>query len=328
VKLAAVLLAVAVLGGRARADALPDLALDTTYLRATFDLKSFPPGACETQPADLCVGAPGARRLLRFGVLATNVGGDLVLGVPKTGDPMWVYSACHQHYHFESFALYELRRADGTGTPIFGQKRSFCVEDSIAAPGVTTERKYCCSTACGNVQGIQHGWGDLYPDTLPCQWIDITDLPAGGDFELCVTLNFLRLLPDADPSNDSACVPVHIDLPDPARRPRVRVRKPARHARVRAGATVRIVWQSHTPGGDVLFDEIWLSRDGGATYGTFVTDALTAKARHYRWIVPAGTATDAARVKVVVCARTPRGSRAASALQCGEAVSPAFRIVD
>src|SRR5262245_34792545 len=159
--------------GRAPAVAqqLPDLTLDTTTLgnSITYDLLSFAPDGCELQPADLCVRAPGARKLLRFSVFAVNQGtADLRVGNPldeltmllPNGDPKWIYSMCHKHYHFQTFARYELR-ARGSTTPILvGQKRSFCVEDTRAATA-TSARKYCCTAECQNLQGVQVGWGDL-----------------------------------------------------------------------------------------------------------------------------------------------------------------------
>src|SRR5262249_39544449 len=104
---------------------LPDLTLDTDTLRSSvaYGLISFTPTDCELQAADLCVGGPGARRLLRFSVFTPNIGAaDLVVGVPQNeldvqlcdpGNvncvPKWMFSTCHNHYHFETFARYELR---------------------------------------------------------------------------------------------------------------------------------------------------------------------------------------------------------------------------
>jgi hypothetical protein len=50
------------------------------------------------------------------------------------------------------------------------------------------------------------GWADLYPSTLPCQWIDVTDV-AAGSYDLCVILNTEGLLAE-NPAGDSGCVPV------------------------------------------------------------------------------------------------------------------------
>jgi len=313
----------------APAAAEPDLVLDLAATVPVFDLRSFAPDACELAAADRCIEHPGARTLLRFAVLALNRGDDLVLGVPSDGDPKWVVSRCHGHYHFETFARYELRRADGTGTAIAGQKRSFCVEDNTRAGAAASGRKYCCTPECGNVQGIQRDWGDLYPETLPCQWIDVTDV-APGAYRLCVEINYPSpfRLPESRVDNNAGCVDVTITAPVPKLAPRVRVSTPRPRARVRAGRKLRVAWRRRLARSSVvLFQEVWYSADGGATW-RFVTNAVGAKARTYRWIVPPELASDDARVRVVVGVRidgTPGGG--AGAYQTADAVSRRFRVV-
>jgi Lysyl oxidase len=306
----------------AGAQALPDLTLDPSTLVPSFDLRTFAPDACELQPADLCVGAPGARKLLRFGVLAVNQGADLVAGMPSFDDPRWVYSACHGHFHFDSFARYELRRGDGT-VAVVGQKRAFCMTDSVPVAS-SAPRKYCCSADCGNVQGIQHGWGDLYPAGLPCQWIDVTDVPP-GDYDLCVTLNYLQLFPESDTSNNEACRPVTIAAPRAGRAPHVRIRAPRHRTRAHAGAPLRVAWTARVRGA-TLFQALWFSPDDGASW-QLVTDALPDRKRRFRWRLPSGAVTDAARVKVVVGAHAPSSDPGAGAYQATEAVSRRFRVL-
>lgn len=325
-----VVLAVRVL---AAAQPLPDLALDVATLgRAPFvELKFFPPGDCALQAADLCIEAPGTRKLLRFDVLAVNQGtADLVLGVPDPGvilpggEPMWVFSTCHGHFHFQSFARYELRRR-GEAVPLLsGQKRSFCVEDTRSA-GATTAPRYCCSARCGNVQGIQVGWGDLYPSNLDCQWIDLTDGVEPGEYDLCVFLNTAGVLPDANPANDFGCVPVTLPGPPAGALPsRVKVRAPRARTRARAGHPLRIAWKRRVRG---AFEgqEVWFSRDGGATWELVEGGpSLPEGRRSLRWVAPA--ATDTARVRVVVWSRNPPGDGGAGALQRASAESSGFRI--
>ena len=319
------------------AGGLPDLRLDTGRLAngISVEVGFFPEGACELQVADLCVAGPGTRKLLRFDVFAVNQGtADLVLGVPDDttllpdGSPKWVYSACHRHYHFTTFARYELRRRGETTPVLTGQKRSFCVEDTKPA-GATTARRYCCSDACAMQQGIQIGWGDLYPGTLKCQWIDITDGVLPGDYDLCVFLNTAGLLPDGDPSNDAGCVPVTIDaVPARAPAPRVKVRTPRARTRGRVGRPLRVAWQKRVRGA-FQTQEVWFSGDGGQTW-TLVAggDALPAKSHAYRWVIPPEVVTEQARVRVVVWAKNPRDAPLSSvgALQRGVAVSAPFRI--
>lgn len=325
---AALLLLAAV---RAEAGGTPNLVLDVPTLQShvSFDLQSFAPSACELQPIDLCVGGPGPRALLRFSVLAVNQGtADLVLGVPPMIDPPnqgeFVYSACHMHYHFTSFARYELRTRGTTTVIRPGQKRSFCVEDTQQVdPAVSVDKKYCCTSTCGNLQGVQVGWGDLYPSTLPCQWIDVTDVPP-GDYDLCVFLNTEGLLAE-DPAGNEGCVPVTLSAPA-APPPRVKMKQPRARKKARVGRQLSVGWKRHAKG-DLLFQEVWLSRDGGATYAQLVRLSPPSKKHSARIPVTAEMVSEQARVKVYVCTRNPKGDPSAGALQCGSAESGEFRIV-
>ncbi len=276
--LTAVLIAAAV--GSAGAQGLPDLRLDTGLLGSsvTYDVQVFDPAdpaACELKVPDLCVGGPGVRKLLRFSVFAINQGdADLVVGTPDPnellpdGSPKWVYSACHKHFHFQTFARYELRPRGGTSPVLLGQKRSFCVEDTKKADAAAPDAKrYGCNPAGLNTQGVQVGWGDLYPSNLACQWIDITDLAAAGDYDLCVFINTAGLLPDADPANDQGCVPVTIAAPAPGSpAPKVTVLAPHARKKVRVGKRLKIAWKKKVKGGDLRFVEAYVSTDDGATW--------------------------------------------------------------
>jgi hypothetical protein len=329
------LLVVVLLFGLASASGgqgMPDLVLDGALLQmsVSFDLQSFAASACELQPIDLCVGGPGPRSLLRFSVLATNLGtADLVLGVPPMIEPPnqggFVYSACHMHFHFTSFARYELRQRGTTTVVAPGQKRSFCVEDTRQVdPAAPIVKKYCCTGACQNLQGVQVGWGDLYPSSLPCQWIDVTGV-APGDYDLCVFLNTEGLLAE-DPAGNEACVPVTLSAPGvPA--PTVKVKKPHAGRKLRVGRRLAVTWKRRAHG-ELLFQEVWLSRDGGASYDRLAR-LVPPNAKHaVRMAITPELAGEQARIKVYVCARNPKDDdTGAGARQCGEAESGVFRIV-
>ncbi len=328
----------------ASAQGMPDLRLDVGALARgiSYDLLYFEPQACELAPADLCVGAPGARKMMRFDTFAVNDGDtDLVLGVPDpsevlpSGEPKWVWSQCHGHFHFQSFARYELRRRGETVALINGHKRSCCVEDT-RPDTATTPRRYCCAPGITceltGTQGVQPGWGDLYPSNLPCQWIDITDLAEDqlpADLDLCVFLNFEGLLADADPTNDSGCVPVTVDAPPAgARAPRVRVQAPGPRVQARVGRALKIAWRRRAPG-DLKFQEVWFSADDGQTWQLVAGGPQIPARRHsYKWIVPGGAATSRARIKVVVWTKNPLDGTGAGTFQRGVAVSRPFRVVD
>jgi hypothetical protein len=281
------LLTVLLLAGVGRAQGLPDLALDLDTLGRGIrqQLVFVGPEACTLQPADLCVGGAGVRNVLRFNVIANNVGtADLVMGDPAAqlderlpdGTAKWVWSECHGHYHFQTFARYELRRRGETAPLLEGQKRSFCVEDTVPFAADAPPPQYCCNPAtCAEVagvhgiQGLTVGWGDFYPAILDCQWIDVTEGPDGaplppGDYDLCVFLNTAGFLPDTDRTNDTGCVPVALAAPT-APAPRVRLRAPRGRPKVRVGRRLRIAWRKKVPG-RFRYQEIAFSPDGGATW--------------------------------------------------------------
>jgi len=339
----ALVLLVAGLRATASAQAGPDLRIDVDALTrgVSYDLLYFEPQACELQAADLCVGAPGARKVLRFDTFAVNDGdSDLVLGVPDpdellpNGDPKWVWSECHGHFHFNTFARYELRRHGESTVLVPGQKRSFCIEDT-KADTATTPRRYCCAVGitCEMTghQGLQPGWGDLYASNLPCQWIDITDVedPPPLDVDVCVFLNYAGVLPDADPANDVGCGAVTIDgPPDGARAPRVKVRAPHPQVRARVGRPLKIAWRRRTPG-LFKFQEIWFSPDDGQTWSLLTGGPALPKRRHsYKWVVPEGAATETARVKVIVWTKNPPDDASAGSFQRAIAISKTFRIAN
>ena len=321
------------LAGTARAQDLPDLVLHIPTLaqNAREELGSFKTTACELQPSDLCVSGPGTRRLLRFSVLALNRGtADVFLGTPSDSDPRFVYSACHMHYHFESFAKYELRERGGTTVVANGQKRSFCVEDTQPDPDFPQSQTcnadpdcngsgLCISGVCKyncGYQGVQPGWGDLYPSDLPCQWIDVTDVPA-GDYDLWVLLNTQQLLPESDYTNDAGMVRVTIGPAADAPVPVVKVRA---KKKAKVGRPFKVAWKVRVAGGlDALAAyDVWLSRDGGATFPDLLATGQLAANRKLVWTVPADATTTQAVIKV---------SAWTKALQRGDGSSHRFRIV-
>jgi len=310
-------LALMLVASTALAQGLPDLQLDTALLATSvkYDLQLFDPAdptACELQPADLCVSGPGVRKLLRFSVLAANRGTtDLVVGTPDTstlnpdGSSKWVYSTCHKHFHFQTFARYELRPRGASDAILIGQKRSFCIEDTKKVdPTAPDQARYGCNPNGLNVQGVQVGWGDLYASNLPCQWIDVTDLGATGEYDLCVFINTAHLLPDADASNDGGCVPVTIaGPPENAVAPRLTLLSPHRKAKARVGKRVKVAWRKRLKG-DFRFVELFFSRDGGTTW-QFVAASRDRKRNNFIWVPPADAVSDSAQFRVVIWAEAP-----------------------
>ena len=301
------------LAGVARAQGMPDLVVYTPALaeNAHEELKAIHSNDCTLQAADLCVDGAGLRKLLRFSVLALNRGdADLFVGTPTAGDPRFVFSTCHNPFHFESFARYELRTRGGATVIKTGRKRSFCIEDLRTDPEAPFARTctgdpdcmghgQCANGVCQYncmYQGIQPGRGDIYESSLDCQWIDTTDVPP-GDYDLWVLLNTEQLLPESDYTNDAGVIPVTVGPAADAPVPVVHVRT---KKKAKLGKTVKIGWKTKLKGGrDAIAGyDVWLSRDGGATFGELLATGLAPTTRKYKWTA-AGDATDAGVVEVV-----------------------------
>jgi hypothetical protein len=182
---------------------LPDLTISFDAAQASMNIqhRDFPAGDCAIFEG--CVDAPGNRRLLAFDTQTPNIGAvDMVLGDP-TGQEGFHFSECHGHYHFDGYATYELLDTAGN-VAARGHKQAFCLLDLAPLPGTSTPPRYSCG-----FQGISAGWSDIYGSGLDCQWVDITEV-AEGDYVLRININPDRILPEADYSNNSIEVPVHI----------------------------------------------------------------------------------------------------------------------
>ena len=119
------------LGARWSAEAsaclLGDIYADADRLARSilFETRTFAPTDCEV--VEGCVQGTGERRLMRFSTTTPNIGrGDLYLGPPEDNEELFVYSDCHAHDHFETFARYTLLDADGN-TVAPGHKQAFCL---------------------------------------------------------------------------------------------------------------------------------------------------------------------------------------------------------
>lgn len=197
-------------GNGARGCDAPDLVIDPWWIQPVLTDIFVHEGTCEL--GEGCVGALGWRTLLRFTLAAANIGSrDLVLGVAANQPDVFHYSACHDHYHFDEFATFELR--DAGGVVASGFKPGFCLLDSYSWAWQNEPGFYDCAN-----QGISRGFSDLYEAELPCQWIDVTDVPP-GDYTLRVSVNQPRLdaalpvLLERDYSNNTVEVAVTIPIP-------------------------------------------------------------------------------------------------------------------
>ena len=187
---------------------LPDLQVNAAAaqgsLRITQD--EFAASSCALQ--DACIGAPGLRTLVRFDGDIENLGkGDLRIGSPDN-NPLFTWSACHNHFHLSNIMTFEL--LDQTGQPVAGDtgelvihKPGFCVQGIVQVAGGSPD-PYDCTN-----QGLASGWEDIYSSSLNCQWLDVTGVP-GGDYLLHVTVNASRIFPESDFDNNSALIPLSL----------------------------------------------------------------------------------------------------------------------
>lgn len=188
-------------------DPLPDLVINKDRLseEILFDKINVRESSCSF--VEQCVGGLGERRILRFSVEAINQGqATLTVPPPEERPDLFLFSACHGHFHFGGFASYELLDPSGK-TLLQGRKQAYCMEDTIQVsqgPNVGCSKIYDCYN-----QGIQAGWSDLYGNTLDCQWLDITDIPA-GNYQLKVSLNPSQSFQEVSFQNNTAIVPVTI----------------------------------------------------------------------------------------------------------------------
>ena len=159
---------------------------------------------CEV--VESCVGAAGRRTLLRFSTVSANLGSaDLFVGAPPAaGDSnaLFVWSPCHKHHHVRDYASYEL--VDATGVVATARKQAFCLEDDLPVQPGAQPTGYSCLR-----QGISRGWADVYTSDLPCQWIDVTDVPPGS-YTLRLVVNPLHTLPESDYDNNEFTVDVQL----------------------------------------------------------------------------------------------------------------------
>ncbi len=154
-----------------------------------------------------CIDTPGTRLLLRFGVVTANVGDvDLHMGRPEDNLGLFEYSDCHEHYHFERYADYQLM--SGPDVVSVGRKQAFCLMDSARYLEDDDSVRQRGQFQCG-FQGISRGWQDTYHSRLDCQWIDVTDLTP-GQYDLAVQINPDRIIEEKTFDNNDAVARVTV----------------------------------------------------------------------------------------------------------------------
>ncbi|MDQ1444674.1 MAG: hypothetical protein QOI20_1138 [Acidimicrobiaceae bacterium] len=210
---------------------LPNLAAVTPFY-----VEAGPPNPSENP---LLPPPDPSKRVLKFTTEVANLGSVPldVLGVPSKDEPTgldaeqcvgWAapgvcsartrvgtlhFHDAHVHWHFDGFALHELRRVGSDGAPdmstagLVGStgKTSFCLMDSERVGGgddpVGTAPTYQSCT--GVRQGITPQWADVYEAGLPGQEIPIDGVPDGV-YALVITANPAGFLLETDTTDNAA----------------------------------------------------------------------------------------------------------------------------
>lgn len=163
----------------------PDLVVLEDILRFTMESDAIAnPDVCAVEEG--CLRGLGTRYIIRFTTHIKNIGNqDYYIGQtpssPSSPSDQFVWDPCHNHWHYRGYAEYVIFDAAGNLVPI-GSKNGFCVLDLECSDGGFGN--YTCDN-----MGISAGCGDIYDSYLPCQWIDITDLPAGA-YTMVVRVNW------------------------------------------------------------------------------------------------------------------------------------------
>jgi len=156
----------------------PDLVVDSTELANSIYMDtSTTSDICAIREG--CLNGYGVRERVNFSTRIDNIGAtDFTAGTPpaniNTYSPIFQWDLCHGHWHFKDYAQYLLADYNNNFVPI-GYKNGFCVLDLTCPVGVG---KFSCSN-----MGITAGCADIYTSGLPCQWVDVTDVPD-GDYKL------------------------------------------------------------------------------------------------------------------------------------------------
>ena len=156
-----------------------------------------------------CINGFGKRDIVRFSTAIYNIGtADFVVGDPSVNSGGFSDDNCHDHWHQLGYAEYLVYSGAGQPEPV-SLKNGFCMLD-IACTDEVYVPKYSCS-----FMGITAGCFDVYDSSLPCQWIDVTDM-ADGDYTLVVRINWnrsadLRGMEELSYDNNWAQVCINLD---------------------------------------------------------------------------------------------------------------------
>lgn len=150
----------------------PDLTINQASLQGSLSITTVTIASndlCAVQEG--CVKGFGVRNVIRFNTRIDNIGElDYYIGSPSSQPQMFSNQNCHGHNHYQGYADYLLFDQSNHPIPV-GFKNGYCVID-VGCFGGTSH--YGCSN-----MGISAQCYDLYGSGTTCNWIDVTDVPAG-----------------------------------------------------------------------------------------------------------------------------------------------------
>lgn len=200
-------------------DGLPDLIVDSKSTQNNWltRVEDFPADFCSVQEGGV---TPGTHTVIRFTVTTPNIGNaDVFVGSPlKHMDPngdgsfadqdgLFEFATCHQHFHFQHYATYQL--VDASGKVWKAAKRGFCMLDTdpynVNNGDGTWNYRNCGTTERDGFQGISDGWADTYVWKLGGQYFvldggDGQPVVPPGVYEIRVEVN-----PAYAPDNQGNC---------------------------------------------------------------------------------------------------------------------------
>jgi hypothetical protein len=180
---------------------------------------------------------PDGRKLLRFDSIVVNVGAggfeargsrpdtstdmtvrqrifDTAGGSRYVGTAARMYFGGdgHNHWHLRDLEDFVITRLDNGSKVGTGAKHGFCFYDNYRF-GASRSAYYkgCGSNPAALRQrmGLSRGWGDIYPSSLPDQYIDITSLTSGR-YKLRATADAANWFSEANNANNFTWVDIQI----------------------------------------------------------------------------------------------------------------------
>jgi hypothetical protein len=128
----------------------------------------------------------------------------------------FAFHPAHNHWHFGSFATYELRNVapdGGIGSTVYAisDKVSFCVIDITSVDPSLEHASGSTYLGCSQngVQGLSVGWADVYTWSLAGQSLDVTNI-ANGTYWLVSTADPENLVAETNDGNNAGAVKVQL----------------------------------------------------------------------------------------------------------------------